>query len=111
MTFIADREARFFNFKTKECYPADILKHPNAWKLIFNGEDWSARRVFYASEGKGIVIAYAVDEKGKYCMTKDKEEVLEEDPKKGRVRILKIGDEIDTVENIWNIKGELDETT
>ena len=104
MGFISNREGRFFNFKTKKCYPEDILKHPNVWKLIFNGEDWSAKRVYYANESEGLVISYFVDEKGEYNISG--ESVKENPPQKGRVRILKIGDEIDTVENIWGIYRE-----
>jgi hypothetical protein len=106
MSFIGNREARFFNFKTKECYPKEILARPSTWKLIFNGEDWSTKRVYYASESEGLVICYYVDEKGNYRISGDS--VAEKPPQKGRVRILKIGDEIDTVENIWGIYREDD---
>jgi hypothetical protein len=103
---INGREARFFNFKEKDCYPKEILEHPADWKLIFNGEDWSNKRVFYADEQLGVITRYATNDKGENFI-KDGI-VAEHAPEKGRVRILKVGDEIDTVEKIWGIRREED---
>ena len=104
MAFIANRKARFFNFKIKECFPEAILQKPADWKLIFNGEDWSSRRVYYANEEEGMVIRYEINDEGQSFIRDG--EVAELEREKGRVRILKIGDEIDTVENIWGIYRE-----
>ena len=102
---INGRPARFFNFKERECYPPEIIKQPSRWKLIFNGEDWSHRKVFYADEVGGTIIQYAVDKDGKHYKTEDGE-IAQSPPKKGRVRILKMGEEIDTVERIHGIYRE-----
>lgn len=84
-----------------------MLQHHDRWKLIFNGEDWSKRRgIYYANESEGVVGRYAMNEKDEY-ITKD-EAVVEKPLEKGRVRILEIGSEIDSVENIWNINREED---
>lgn len=105
MTFINGRQARFFDFKEKDSFPKEIVeKGGSGWMVLFNGEDWTNKGVFYASEADGIMILYATNAEGTYLLNKEDGTIKEEPPKKGRVRILEVGDEIDHVENIWDLK-------
>lgn len=69
------------------------MENPSKWILLFNGEDWSNRKVFFADEDAGTIIRYATDAKGNSYLTED-ETAAEHKPEKGRVRILKKDEEI-----------------